>query len=88
MRFPGFLSGGFTIMAVINPTEKKLAKRTSVYCVHPAYQENLDVTKNVMAKQQYTCCWKMSVAVVKCLSYFHKFLHIIHFQTETIGLGK
>ena len=30
VRFSSFLSGGFTIMAVINPPEMKLAKRTSV----------------------------------------------------------
>ena len=30
MRFASFLSGGFTTMAVMNPPEKKLAKRTSV----------------------------------------------------------
>ena len=32
MRFASFLSGGFTTIAVINPPEKKLAKRTSVHC--------------------------------------------------------
>ena len=32
MRFASFLSGGFTTMAVINPPESKLAKRTSVRC--------------------------------------------------------
>ena len=26
------ISGGFTTMAVINPPERKLAKRTSVHC--------------------------------------------------------
>ena len=30
VRFAGFLSGGYTTMAVINPSERKLAKRTSV----------------------------------------------------------
>ena len=30
VRFASFLSSGFTIMAVINPPERKLAKRTSV----------------------------------------------------------
>ena len=29
--FANFLSGGFTTMAVINPPERKLAKRTSVH---------------------------------------------------------
>ena len=32
VRFAIFLSGGFTTMAVINPPERKLAKRTSVHC--------------------------------------------------------
>ena len=32
VRFASLLSGGFTTMAVINPPEKKLAKRTSVRC--------------------------------------------------------
>ena len=32
VRFVSFLSGGFTIMAVINPPERKLAKRISVHC--------------------------------------------------------
>ena len=31
MRFANFLSGGFTTMAVMNPPEKKLGKRTSVH---------------------------------------------------------
>ena len=30
VRFPSLLSGGFTTMAVINPPERELAKRTSV----------------------------------------------------------
>ena len=30
VRFASFLSGGFTTVAVINPQEEKLAKRTSV----------------------------------------------------------
>ena len=32
VRFSSFLSGGFTTMAVINPPERKLAKRTCVHC--------------------------------------------------------
>ena len=32
VHFVSFLSGGFTTMAVINPPERKLAKRTSVKC--------------------------------------------------------
>ena len=32
VNFASFLSGGFTTMAIINPPERKLAKRTSVQC--------------------------------------------------------
>ena len=31
VRFSNFFSGGFTTMAVMNPLEKKLEKRTSVH---------------------------------------------------------
>ena len=32
MRFASFLSGGFITAIVVNPPERKLAKRTSVHC--------------------------------------------------------
>ena len=32
MRFASFLSGGFITTIVVNPPERKLAKRTSVHC--------------------------------------------------------
>ena len=35
MRFASFLSGEFTTMAVINPPERKLTKRTSVQYYEP-----------------------------------------------------
>ena len=34
LRFASFLSGGFTTMAVINPPERKLTKRTSVQYIN------------------------------------------------------
>jgi hypothetical protein len=34
VRFSSFLSGGFNTIAVINPPESKLAKRTSVHCAN------------------------------------------------------
>ena len=43
--FASFLSGGFTTMAVINPPEKKLVKRTSVLCIETKLPQNLD--KNI-----------------------------------------
>ena len=33
--FASFLSGGFATEAVINPPERKLAKRTTVHCAGP-----------------------------------------------------
>ena len=35
--FASFLSGGFTTMAGINTPERKLAKRTTVYCTDPDF---------------------------------------------------
>ena len=32
MRFASFLSGGFITAIVVNPPERKLAKRISVHC--------------------------------------------------------
>ena len=32
VRFASFLSGGFITAIVVNPPEKKVAKRTSVHC--------------------------------------------------------
>ena len=45
MNFTSFLSGGFTTMAVMNPPEKKLEKRTSVqYAGMPVQQKCLNTT--------------------------------------------
>ena len=40
MRFASFLSGGFITAIVVNPLEKKLAKRTSVHCKDVQMAEN------------------------------------------------
>ena len=32
VRFAGFFSGGFITAIVVNPPERRLAKRTSVHC--------------------------------------------------------
>ena len=44
VRFASFLSGGFITMAVINPPEKKLAKRTFVCTM---VKENIPLKKAV-----------------------------------------
>ena len=43
--FASFLSSGFTNMAVINPLERKLAKRTSVHCGNPVSNEQLSTVQ-------------------------------------------
>jgi hypothetical protein len=40
VRFARLHACGFTTMAVINPQEKKLAKRTSVHCVTESISSN------------------------------------------------
>ena len=37
VRFASLLSGGFITVTVVNPPERKLAKRTSVHCVFLKY---------------------------------------------------
>ena len=44
VRFSSFFSGGFITAIVVNPPERKLAKRTSVQCMH--YNLELCVVKN------------------------------------------
>ena len=50
MRFASFLSGGFTSMAVINPPEKKLAKRTSVPCVEMGFTRTFPRNQDATVK--------------------------------------
>ena len=50
MRFASFLSGGFTAMAVINPSDRKLAKRISVYCIHLTDLLKIGKTPSIMLK--------------------------------------
>ena len=40
VRFARFLSGGFITAIVVNPPERKLAKRTSVHCLGMSYYVN------------------------------------------------
>ena len=52
LRFASFLSGRFTTMAVINPPERKLAKRTSVQWCN-AYTKSRILANEDLALQ---CC--------------------------------
>ena len=45
VRFACFFSGVFTTMAVINPPERKLVKRTSVHCLYCISQDLLALVK-------------------------------------------
>ena len=64
VRFASFLSGGFTTMAVINPPERKLIKRTSVH-----WFKILLLICNVNLADFHT----------KDLSYQSYFLQIVYF---------
>ena len=44
-----FLSGGFTTMAVINPLERKLAKRSSMHCTEVRFASFLSGGFTTMA---------------------------------------
>ena len=54
VRFASLLSGGFTTMAVINPTKKKLANRISVNCGY-----YLSLTQ-IWVSQFYRKIWPVS----------------------------
>ena len=46
VRFTSFLSGGFITAIVVNPPERKLAKRTSVHWFNSAILEKLKNCQN------------------------------------------
>ena len=54
MRFARFLSGGFTTMSLINPPERKLAKRTSVRCRNEGFFKTAfdGANLNILEKRQ------------------------------------
>ena len=45
VRFAGFFSGGFITAIVVNPPERKLAKRISVYCTGHVVQKAQKMTQ-------------------------------------------
>ena len=53
VRFTSFLSGGFTTLAVINPPERKLAKRTSVHCLLLSVKTLGDFFQNFVVSSEY-----------------------------------
>ena len=69
VRFASFLSSGFTTMAVINPPERNLTKRTSVHYVE--LTENMYYFKVLMH-----CFVSVSLqgygAVVAASDFFHE----------------
>ena len=69
MHFASFLSGGFTTMAVINPPERKLAKRTSVHCT-----ETFQVVNRTYNAEQFH--QKVDKVVTHGLDFFYLFAMI------------
>jgi hypothetical protein len=51
--FASFLSGGFTTMAVINPLERKLAKRTSVQCTLMRFSDLKETSIDITADSTF-----------------------------------
>ena len=82
VRFASFLSSGFTTMAVINPPEKKMAKRTSLQPIElpeimavksrhffsePINMDNFVVSKKkVVMFLSISCCFSGNFAVQCC----------------------
>ena len=56
VSFASFRSGGFTTMAVINPPEKKLAKRTSVWKAFRSFLQPCVKAYNSRMISGKTCC--------------------------------
>ena len=54
VHFSSFLSGGFTTMSLINPPERKLAKRTSVRCRNEGFFKTAfdGANLNILEKRQ------------------------------------
>ena len=53
VRFASFLSGGFTTMAVIDPPERKLAKRTSVNCLVYKHSKDDNLDRNTYSMSTF-----------------------------------
>ena len=53
VHFASLLSSGFTTMAVINPPERKLAKRTNVQCPSWNFENTGDDGNRLL--QNYGC---------------------------------
>ena len=67
MRFASFFSGGFITAIVVNPPERKLAKRTSVRWVDGT---NDSSTKRVMFQALFFFIISYRLGALKTL-YFH-----------------
>ena len=65
VHFVSLLSGGFTTMAVINPPEKKLAKRTSV-----DWSTAQDFTDTYLTVTQ-KCIFNVFIYTTKMVKYAH-----------------
>jgi len=59
VRFASFLSGGSTTMAIINPSEKKLAKRTSVHCIKSTHRKKATTRIKICKRLIYPAAKKM-----------------------------
>ena len=70
VRFASFLSGGVITAIVVNPTERKLAKRTSVQCSNLNAQPEIQILR----KPNTVCLlFLRSNCVVTCQAFSSSF---------------
>ena len=84
MRFARFLSSGFIKVIVVNPPEKKLAKRTSVHCAiaMQAYQTQGRIKLPGILLTKYRKVLSINTSrLMTCLVYKHQSAILAIFQT-------
>ena len=70
VHFASLLSGGFITATVVNPPERKLAKRTSVHCVEKARGFSLYQEKHLKEKRfskLLQSCFRTFIFLIFCL---------------------
>ena len=82
VHFASFLSGGFITAIVVNPPERKLAKRTSVHCSEkPWNRHKADLLQNLI-KLSSSLREIQSNLFCRFLSNFQRFLKQTHRKTQ------
>ena len=78
MRFASFLSGGFITDIVVNPPERKLAKRTFVHCALKQQQQKIWSWSNADLKLYCSITLRISGLMLQ--------VHLISGPTNSISI--